>query len=257
MLLFCIKKTFFNMWDNMLDIFLMNVVMILLVCGLGLLLGTVYPVPFLFFICLFSGFLLLNFYMGAVSRYTRDISDHSKGGIIVFLKYLLSSWKQSIVSSVIMFLLLELAVDIIPFYFNSDSIVSLIIMLLLSQVWIIAFLSGLYYLPVSFRLTDKIRKSIQASLLLLFENRGFTFYMFFGIIIIIVISLLFLFLLFGPATIMLWINVCVKLRLYKYDYLETHPLADKKKIPWPELISRDEELIGERTLRGLIFPWKS
>jgi len=257
MFLFCIKKTFFNMWDNMLDIFLMNVVMILLVCSLGLLLGMAYPVPYLFFICLFSGFLLLNFYLGAVSRYTMDISDHAKGGIKIFLQYLISSWKQSIVSSVIMFLLLELAVDIIPYYFSSESIVSLIIMLLLFQVWIIIFLSGLFYLPVSFRLTSKIRKSIQASILLLFENRGFTFYMLFGIIIILFISLLFLFLLFGPATIMLWINVCVKLRLYKYDYLEKHPLANKKKIPWPELISKDEELIGERTLRGLIFPWKS
>jgi hypothetical protein len=51
-----------------------------------------------------------------------------------------------------------------------------------------------------------------------------------------------------------------RLRMYKYDYLEEHPELksprERRQIPWEDLIFDDRQLMGKRTLRGMIFPWK-
>ena len=44
--------------------------------------------------------------------------------------------------------------------------------------------------------------------------------------------------------------------MYKYDWLEANPEANRKKIPWDALLMDDKERVGKRTLRGMIFPWK-
>jgi len=80
--------------------------------------------------------------------------------------------------------------------------------------------------------------------------------MLFGIVIIFFISVFFAYLLPGIMTIFLWLNVGIKLRLYKYDFLEINKGSERKNIPWEELIAKDREMLGRRTLRGLIFPWK-
>jgi hypothetical protein len=42
--------------------------------------------------------------------------------------------------------------------------------------------------------------------------------------------------------------------MVKYDYLEEHGQA--KSIPWEELLEDEEDKMGRRSLRGMIFPWK-
>ena len=52
----------------------------------------------------------------------------------------------------------------------------------------------------------------------------------------------------------------LRIRLYKYDYLEEHPEIKTKKernyIPWDELIQDDKDALGPRKLRSFLFPWK-
>ena len=51
----------------------------------------------------------------------------------------------------------------------------------------------------------------------------------------------------------------LKLRLYKYDWLEEHPELtpqERKHIPWYELIADDNEAIGPRTFKSFFLPWK-
>ena len=60
----------------------------------------------------------------------------------------------------------------------------------------------------------------------------------------------------GLTTVLLWANVGLKLRLIKYDYIESHPDANRKQIPWDALLVDEKERVGKRTLKGMIFPWK-
>lgn len=253
------------MWDHFIEIFLMNIGLILLACII--MLPIFLPVSFLetipqifFDIYLLFGFLIINFYIGAVFRYTLDISDNKEGGFRLFFQYLVETWKQSIVNFVITILLLFIFFNVILYYFTrfaiNDSYIDLAFGVLVFSVWVNIFLLSLYFFPASFRINRKIHKSLLASYILFFQNTGFTYLMFLVIVLLIPISLFLLCLMFGPVTIILWINVCVKIRLYKHDYLETHPEADKKKIPWDELLQKDEEKLGKRSIKGMIFPWK-
>jgi len=60
----------------------------------------------------------------------------------------------------------------------------------------------------------------------------------------------------GLAGLALGSDVALKLRLHKYDWLEAHPDANRRKIPWDDLLEEDRELVGKRTFRGMFFPWK-
>ena len=48
--------------------------------------------------------------------------------------------------------------------------------------------------------------------------------------------------------------------MYKYDWLEKNPGLDaktaRKSIPWDDLLSDDEDIVGDRSLKSFIFPWK-
>ena len=52
----------------------------------------------------------------------------------------------------------------------------------------------------------------------------------------------------------------LRLRLYKYDWIEQHPeltsRKDQKNIPWKALLQQDKETLGPRNIRSFIFPWK-
>ena len=53
----------------------------------------------------------------------------------------------------------------------------------------------------------------------------------------------------------------LRLRLYKYDWLEEHPDYENDRdkradVPWDQLIADDKESLGERKLLSFIFPWK-
>ena len=60
----------------------------------------------------------------------------------------------------------------------------------------------------------------------------------------------------GITGILIFYQGALKLRLLKYDYLEKNPGVDKRLIPWEILLEEEKKLVGKRSLKGLIFPWK-
>ena len=83
-----------------------------------------------------------------------------------------------------------------------------------------------------------------------------------GIYDLILLAFSVLFIGFFPsiAGILIANTNALRLRLYKYDYLEEHPELTTKKerrqIPWEDLIYEDRETLGPRKLKSFIFPWK-
>ena len=80
-----------------------------------------------------------------------------------------------------------------------------------------------------------------------------------GAILISLLSVFTLSLFPGVTGLLLWFQVGLKLRMYKYDYLETidpNEPRNKIKIPWDTLLATEKEQIGPRSLKGMFFPWK-
>ncbi len=98
---FLIKKAFFDLWDNMLRIVLVNFGFnVILSLGIFIpYLTRAYPVVsflmFIFFVCVF------NYYTGAASFFTRDLADYKSPGFAEFKLYLRQVLKPSRFPSVI------------------------------------------------------------------------------------------------------------------------------------------------------------
>jgi hypothetical protein len=60
----------------------------------------------------------------------------------------------------------------------------------------------------------------------------------------------------GPAGILLYLDEAMRLRIFKYDWLEANPGENRRKIPWDTLLIDDRERTGTRSLKNFIFPWK-
>ncbi|MCR4734214.1 MAG: hypothetical protein K5829_04295 [Treponema sp.] len=79
-------------------------------------------------------------------------------------------------------------------------------------------------------------------------------------LLVLVLSVLFIGMLPSIAGIEIAKANALRIRLYKYDYLEEHPelktKRERSRIPWEELIYDDRETLGPRKLRSFLFPWK-
>jgi uncharacterized membrane protein YesL len=192
---------------------------------------------------------------GVASRMTADIADYKQPGFAEFWTYVKESWANSLLGAVVLLAYLLIASVAFPFYAGRGWL-GWLAMGLLFWVTVAALLSSQYFLPIQARLDRKFRKIVRKSFLLLFDNTIFSIGLAIVALVIFAISAFTAFLLPGIATIFLWWSAALKLRLYKYDWLEENPGANRRKIPWDALLIDDRERVGKRTLKGMIFPWK-
>jgi hypothetical protein len=213
------------------------------------------PLIVLPLVILLVGVAALAVLCGAVSRMTADIADYKQPGFADFLVYVRECWANSLLGAVLLAGYLFVVSVAFPFY-AGKGVVGWLAMGLLFWVTVAALLAAQYFFPIQSRLDRKFRKIVRKSFLLLFDNTIFTFGLLAVALIIFVVSAFTAFLLPGIATIFLWWSTALKLRLYKYDWLEQNPGADRRKVPWDALLIDDRERVGKRTLKGMIFPWK-
>ncbi|MBD3306303.1 hypothetical protein GF348_07985 [candidate division KSB3 bacterium] len=256
MALFLIKKAFFDLWDHLLSVVILNL-------GFVLVMAAGLYIPYLLnfhsltaLIGLALGGALLMLYAGAVALFVRDIADYQPVEWSRFLDYLRQMWPAAVVFSLITFLQIFIVLVAIPWYFSQGSVPGMVAMGVLFWASVFWWFASQYYFPIRSRLDSEPKKVLTKCFVMLFDNPLFTLGLGLGTLALIALSTLTAFLLPGIGGILLWHQVGFKLRLYKYDYLEQQPRGQKHRIPWPELLSEDRQRVGTRTLRGLIFPWK-
>jgi hypothetical protein len=253
---FLIKKTFFDMWDNLITIVLMNLGFI---ASLAVVVYVPYALSFntvLAYIGLAVALFIFNLYSGTISMMVGDIADYKRCEFKDFLPYLRSTIKYSGVLTLITCVQLVIVAIGFPFYLQMGGVFGVLALAVLFWISLAAWLSLQYFFPVRKRLDASMKKIFKKSLILFFDNTAFSFGLALGGIVILAISVFTALLIPGIATFLLWRQVAVKLRLLKYDYLEENPDANRKKIPWDALLVDDREKVGPRSLKGMIFPWK-
>lgn len=252
---FAIKKAFFNSWDNLFTLVVLNTISLLFSVGLFSLFTLITLTELMHYVVIFLAIILFSFFMGAVSGISSEIVNNKRPGLKSFFKNLKSHWKSSLIYALIIIVLERIFFIVLPYYFFSGSIISILLGTLIAWVAIILFLSSLYFLPVASQLKTGILKTLKISFTLLFDNTLFTLILGLWIFLSILISALTVSILPGILGILIITNTAVKLRLYKYDYIQKQK-DNAKKIPWEDLLKEDTKLLGKRTLRGMIFPWK-
>jgi hypothetical protein len=253
---FLIKKTFFDMWDNMFRVLLMNLGYILVLAVFFLLAPLFISIPLLFFATLVFGIAVFALYTGVVSKMCAEISDYKQPGFSDIARFLKESWASSLILALVLAVYVFIVSVAFQFYGGLKSLAGPLAIALLFWVTVGWVFASQYFFPIQSRLDRRFRKIFRKTFLVFFDNPGFSIGLFLTTAIVLVMSLFTALLLPGISTVLLLWNGAFKLRLYKYDWLEQNPDARRKSIPWDALLVDDRERVGKRTLKGMIFPWK-
>jgi hypothetical protein len=257
---FLIKKTFYDMWDNMFRIVLLNLGFIISLAIPILLPGLLLEMPVLSLIIAAVGIVWCFIYLAAAAITIKAVSDYGVFGFADLWANLKKGWPAGLVMALTFFLFLLVIKIIIPFYLDMGSILGLLLAGLLFWTLVLTVISFQFFFAIRARLDTKPLKIIKKCFIIFFDNPGFSIFFSLYTLVTLILSFLFAFLLPGPAGLLLFLDEGLRLRLMKYDWLEATPPAPdspkRRPIPWDALLIEEREKTGSRTLRNFIFPWK-
>jgi uncharacterized membrane protein YesL len=253
---FFIKKSFFDGWDHLFALILLNLGFVVLV-GFGFVLPGSLHAPL--WLSLPLGALTLaasSVWLSACVFALKDVSDFGS----FHLKEIWDFVKRGFVPGLQLGAFIAAGYVLVsvglPFYMHVGGLLGTLAAGVIFWCAVVLVLALQYYLPLRARLGGGLRKNLRKSFLIFFDNPGFSFFLFLYCAVTLTISLFLAFLLPGFSGIALAQDVALRLRLYKYDYLEEHPDAKRREVPWDDLLEEDNDLVGKRTLKGMFFPWK-
>jgi hypothetical protein len=253
---FLIKKTFFDLWDNLFRAALINLGFIASVAVpvfIPSLFGSI-PIIGLIFLC--AGIMWCFIYLAAAALSLKAVSDYGSFGFADFFRNLKTAWPAGVVMAFFIFAAYLLVNMVIPFYMAMNSMIGLLLSAIIFWTLVVGVLSLQFFLPIRSRLDRKIPKAIKKSFLIFFDNPLFCVFSFVHNLVLLVVSVFLAFLFPGPAGILLYMDEALRLRLLKYDWLEANPEADRRKIPWEVILIEEQEKTGTRSFKSFIFPWK-
>lgn len=253
---FFLKKAFFDGWDNLLVLAVLNAGFILLTLAFLALPGLASVSVPLTVLLLVLVIYLFHFYAGGVALFTSRLVTGPAPELRELPSMVRSVWKLSAVFGTITVLQSLVLVVGFPFYFSIGGVVGLSALSVLFWVSVLWFFITQWIFPVRAQLDTSVRTVLKKSALLFFDNPGFSVFLGFYTLFNFLLSMVTVFLMPGFAGILLSHQIALKLRIYKYDYIEENPGKNRKDIPWGALLMEEKEKVGHRSLKGMIFPWK-
>ncbi|HAK46013.1 MAG TPA: hypothetical protein DCO79_08870 [Spirochaeta sp.] len=257
MIRFLIKKSFFDAWDNLLSLILMNLGFIICIALMVMLPAAAGSGSAAISVTLLiPGLIISHLYAGAVSVLMYDVSDFCSANFRMLKAGFEKTWKASIILSAFNSIIAVVTTIALPFYLSMGSTLGFAGAVII--FWLIVFwlLSSQYFFPVLIRMDGNIRKSLKKSFLICLDNPFYSLFVAIQSVVILIISSVTVLLMPGISAVLLLHQDALKLRLYKYDWLEENPNSGKSKIPWDVLHKEDNEKLGHRSFKGMIFPWK-
>jgi len=255
---FLLRKTLYDLWDNMLRILLVNVGF-LVSLAMPLFLPALVP-PGLGIPLLVLGLLWCSVYLCAAAGAFRAVSDYGSFGFADFLAGIRPALVPGICLGGIAGLLALVFYLSIPFYSGLVPPLGPVLAAVTFWAAILAVLCLQFFPQVKARLGGRTAKAFGKCLFLFFDNPGLAVFCLISGILGLAFSFLLALLLPGPAGIILFLDEALRLRLLKYDWLEANPekaaAGKRPRIPWDEILAGEREKTGRRSFRNFIFPWK-
>ncbi len=266
MILFLLKKNFCDGWDNFLFLLIPNLI-ISLFCGFAFLilsrflgLENAFAVPLM--LLAFIGLLAAGMVFAlAFSENAANIADYRAPTLAGYFKQIPKVLADGLRYGALLGFILVAGFIGIPSYFSAGGIVGNALALALLFFEVILILSLQWFIPLRALLGGSFVKTLKKCFVIFFDNTGFSVFMFFYNFFLGASSFLLLTIAPGATGIVLSLTNALRLRLYKYDWLDAHPENKgaklRKKIPWRELIKEDEETVGPRGFKSFFMPWKN
>lgn len=260
MFLFLLKKTFFDSWDNMFRIVLVNIGFIA-VAAIPIFLPPLLP-DMLSIAVLSVGILLCFVYLAAGAQCLKSVSNYAGFGFADFFACFKEkrTWVSGLVMGGIALLTALVVSVVIPFYSQINSPVGIILAVVVFWILMVSVTSFQFFFSFRSRMDNTVPKTMKKCFIVFFDNTGFCIMCLVYAIILTILSVLLVFLLPGPAGIILFQDEALRLRLLKYDWLEENPdpqpSTKRRRIPWDAILIDERENTGSRSFKSFIFPWK-
>ena len=256
---FLLKKHFYDVWDNMLRIVLVNLGFLVSLLIPGFLFGLISISPL--FIPVFAlGILWCFVYLAAAALSLKSVSDYGSFGFGDFLANVKAGLKAGVTLGLTVILLVLMPLVIIPFYWRMGNLLGFLLAAVIFWTFLLTSISLQFFLAVRARLDTKTKKIFKKCFIIFFDNQGFAIFSLLHSILLIALSVITAGLFPGPAGVLLFLDEGLRLRLLKYDWLDanppTEPTRRRRRIPWDAILIDEREKTGTRTLKNLVFPWK-
>ena len=258
---FIIKKNFCDGWDNLLSVVVVNLVF--LFTGFGLVYLNLIALNinlYLFYISFPISCIIYSILIFAFGDLAAKVANFEGIHLLDYFKNISSVLKDATIFGFLFSLFVMISVMCFRFYFiENKTIVYGFFGALILWIDVFVLLALQWFVPIRSLMKNDLKKCLKKSFILFFDNTGFTVVMAIYNLVLIALSIFFIGLIPSMAGISIGNTNALRIRLYKYDYLEEHPEItgrQRKKIPWEELIYEDRETLGPRTFRSFLFPWK-
>ena len=260
MYLFFIKKNFYDGWDNMLSLIVINLVIMTVSLGLlSLIYALQQSVPLVIALIILFG-IVISILTLASGEVASSAANFGSAHIADFFRAIPSCIADGIRFGLILSVVGTAAYVCIPFYFAQKTLSTMFIGSMF--VWLVVFtlLSLQWFVAIRSLMHNDFKKCLKKCFIVFFDNIWFSLFTVVYNFFLLALSVFLFGLLPSVAGITLAQVNALRLRLYKYDYYEAHPELktpkEKRYIPWDELLQNDKETLGPRSFKSLIFPWK-
>lgn len=264
---FFIKKNFCDIWDNLFPLIFSNIVPVAVIVGSYFAIITASAInPYLpnlaFLVC--SGLLMsVLFAWGANAR---KIADFNSARWSLFFASLKNCFITGFCFGVLISAVFLVARNAFGFYFGmfakDGNMIGLLFAAMIGWFVLIVIMAFQWFVPLYFlQEQNGFLKCLKKSFIVFFDNAGFSFVVFINNVLLLALTVLTFGFIPGLNGITLTSTNALRLRLYKYDWLEEHEdyINDRDKrneVPWDQLIAEDKESLGPRKLSSFLFPWK-
>jgi MFS family permease len=258
MIRFLLRKFFYDLWDNLFKVILLNLgflgTVVLALTAPSLL--AFYPPLSLavFAVLVFAAFV----YVCAAALVLKEASDYRSFGAVDFFAALKPACRSGLVLGGLVLAGFFLVRFAIPFYLALGGLVGVVFAAVC--FWTVVTLAVAFqFLPAVFsRLEKRPLRAVKKCLIFFFDNTPFSLFSFFFVIFLLLPVIFF------PAFPLLYLDEALRLRFLKYDRLPAKatedgklPKGGKQKIPWNEILAEEMEKTGKRNWKDFVFPWRS
>lgn len=263
---FFIKKNFFDGWDNCLYLLIPNVVIAFFLSGTALGLYFLFKLEkafvFLLAVVIFvlAGGILASL-VGANGKNVYAVADYGTPALADYFKEIPAAFKKYFGFGCLCSGIIVSAYIGIPVYLGFENQFGVAFAVLLGFfVLVMAFVLQ-WFIPLTVIMNGDFKKTIKKCFIIFFDNTGFSFLMFLYSTLIFLVSCVIFLVLPGLSGVLLGQVNALRLRLYKYDWLEVHPdlktAKARKNIPWDDLLKEDRMNLGSRNFRSLFNSFKA
>jgi uncharacterized membrane protein YesL len=254
---FLIKKVFFDIWDNLLMLVLQSLGFVAPL-GLFFLSGYIGDAnPVVSVIILVLAVLAFSMYSLGINAVVFGYSSYRKGGIRAFKDAFRFHIGHAFLHFGICIVIAFMILYGIPFYFSMSNYFGLIIGFMIFWILVATVLAMQYFFPLCFHMEgDGAFKTLKKCFLVVPDNLGTTLFLALRSVIDLALTALTASMIPGLAGIALSRMDTTRLLMKKYDFLEANPDCKRKDINWEDLLYEERKLVGPRSLKGMIFPWK-